>query len=351
MLFRQLYDAESSTYTYLLADEETREAVIIDPVIEQIDRDATLVDELGLKLLFALDTHVHADHVTATGALRDRLGCKTVVSARAGVGCADVRVEDGNVVTFGRHQLVVRETPGHTDGCVSYITSDRALAFTGDALLIRGCGRTDFQQGDSRKLYRSVHGKLFSLPATTLVYPAHDYKGRTATSIGEEQRLNPRLGSGKTEDEFVTIMSELQLAYPKKIDVALPRNLNCGVAVQAADPKLMSGWYPVIGTAGVPEVTPAWVAVHRREIHIVDVRQPPEFTDELGHIGGAELVPLDTVTTAMRAADRKPTVVVCRSGGRSARAVEALHALGMERVASMEGGMVAWNEEGLPAER
>lgn len=238
MLFRQLYDAASSTYTYLIADEESREAVIIDPVLDQVDRDATLIEELGLELVYALDTHVHADHVTATGALRDRFGCKTVVSQRAGVGCADLRVEDGDVVAFGRHQLFVRETPGHTDGCVSYVTSDCTVAFTGDALLIRGCGRTDFQQGDARKLYRSVHGQLFSLPASTTVYPAHDYKGRTATSIGEEQRLNPRLGSGKTEDEFVAIMSGLRLAYPQQLDVALPRNLHCGVAVQAADPQL-----------------------------------------------------------------------------------------------------------------
>lgn len=351
MLFRQLYDAESSTYTYLLADDETREAVIIDPVIEQVERDATLVEELGLKLLYALDTHVHADHVTGSGSLRDRLGCKTVVSAHAGVECADVRVADGDVVKFGRHQLVVRETPGHTAGCVSYLTSDNAMAFTGDALLIRGCGRTDFQQGDSRKLYRSVHGKLFSLPASTLVYPAHDYKGRTVTSIGEEVRLNPRLGRGKSEDEFVTIMSELQLAYPKKIDVALPRNLNCGVAVQAADPDLMSGWYPVIGPSGVPEVTPAWVAAHRNEVRVVDVRQPAELTGELGHIAGAELVPLDSVATALQQAERRPIVVVCRSGSRSAKAVAVLHELGVERIASMAGGMIAWNQAGLPTQR
>lgn len=233
MLFRQLYDAESSTYTYLLADEDTREAVLIDPVIEQVERDATLIRDLDLELVYALDTHVHADHVTATGTLRERLGCKTVVSDRAGVDCADVRVSDGDVVTFGRYQLEVRETPGHTRGCVSYLTSDRTMAFTGDALLIRGCGRTDFQEGDAHQLYRSVHGKLFTLPPTTTVYPAHDYKGLTATSIGEERRLNPRLGSGRTEEEFVQTMATLHLAYPKKIDVAVPRNLHCGMPDQA----------------------------------------------------------------------------------------------------------------------
>lgn len=389
MLFRQLYDAESSTYTYLLADEKTREAVLIDPVIEQVERDATLIEELGLKLLYALDTHVHADHVTATGALRDRLGCKTVVSDQAGVDCADVRVKDGETVSFGSHQLEVRETPGHTRGCVSYVMSDKTIAFTGDTLLIRGCGRTDFQGGDAHELYRSVHSKLFTLPPMTTVYPAHDYKGRTATSIGEEQRLNQRLGAGRTEDEFVQTMATLQLAYPKKIDVALPLNLQCGKtvpaaepsasqaeprakqaadpnAVQAADPKAVQAADPtavqapplavaaggfVLSTTGVPEVAPAWVAAHASEVRIIDVREPAEFSDELGHIEGAELVPLAKLSTAAHADYARPIVTVCRSGGRSAKAVEILNKLGLQRVASMQGGMAAWSQAKLPVKR
>jgi sulfur dioxygenase len=235
MLFRQLFDPESSTYTYLLADEATREAVLIDPVLEQTERDVALLRELDLKLVYALDTHVHADHVTSLGALRERVGCQTVLSARAGVGCADLAVKDGDRLRFGGHELEVRETPGHTDGCLTYVLGDESMAFTGDALLIRGSGRTDFQQGDARTLYRSVHEKIFSLPDTALLYPGHDYKGRTVTSVGEEKRLNPRLGGGKSEAEFADIMANLQLAYPRKIDVALPVNLACGASAPTTE--------------------------------------------------------------------------------------------------------------------
>ncbi len=235
MLFRQLFDAESSTYTYLLADAQTRDAVIIDPVLEQLERDLSLIRDHGLTLRYALDTHVHADHVTALGSLRDRVGVKTVLSARAGVGCADLLVKDGDLLSFGNHALVVRETPGHTDGCVTYVTRDETMAFTGDAVLIRGCGRTDFQQGDARTLYRSVRDKVFSLPETTLLFPAHDYQGRTVTSVAEEKQLNPRLGEGKTEDEFVDLMSNLGLPYPNKIDIALPSNARCGMAVASEE--------------------------------------------------------------------------------------------------------------------
>lgn len=351
MLFRQLYDAESWTYSYLLADADSREAVLIDPVLEQVERDATLIAELGLTLRYAIDTHVHADHVTGAGRLRERLGCRTVLSERAGVGCADVLVKHGDTIAFGAHRLGVRETPGHTASCLSFITGDGAMAFTGDALLIRGCGRTDFQQGDARALYRSVHRELFSLPRSTLVFPAHDYTGRTATSIDEEIAHNPRLGAGKTEDEFVHLMSKLELAYPKKIDIALPRNLHCGTAVQAADPQLVSGWYPVVSAAGVPEVTPAWVAAHASEVRLVDVRETPELTGELGHIAGIEHLPLVGVAAAVHEGDPRPIITVCRSGGRSAKALDVLRARGAERIASMQGGMIAWNHAGLPVTR
>ena len=228
MFFRQLFDAESSTYTYLLADEKTRDAVIIDPVNTQHERDATLIRELELKLVFAVDTHVHADHVTGLGLMRDAFRCKTGLSMHGATDCPDRLFHHGDEIIFGEYALDVIETPGHTNGCVSYATRDRAMVFTGDALLIRGCGRTDFQQGDARTLWRSVHEKLFVLPAATLVYPGHDYKGRTASSIGEEKRLNPRLGGMRTCDEFIKIMAELALAPPSKIDIALPANLQCG---------------------------------------------------------------------------------------------------------------------------
>jgi glyoxylase-like metal-dependent hydrolase (beta-lactamase superfamily II) len=228
MLFHQLFDPETSTYTYLLADEDTREAVLIDPVREQVERDLAVLAERGLRLAYILETHVHADHVTGASTLRARTGARTAVSRRGGAPCADILVDHGDVLRFGAHALEVRATPGHTDGCVTYVTDDHRMAFTGDALLIRGCGRTDFQQGDARTLYRSVHRQIFSLPDECAVYPAHDYQGRTRTTVGEEKALNPRLGGGKTEDEFADIMENLDLAQPRQIHVAVPANSRCG---------------------------------------------------------------------------------------------------------------------------
>jgi sulfur dioxygenase len=230
MIFRQLFEPVSSTYTYLLADETTREALLIDPVVEEVDAYVRLLGEMGLKLLYTLETHVHADHVTAGGALRERLGSRTVVAATGGAPCADVTVVHGDHLRVGSIDLEVRSTPGHTDGCVSYFAGDRV--FTGDALLIGGCGRTDFQQGDSGRLYESLHSQVFSLPPDTLVYPGHDYKGRTVSTVKEELASNARLGGGKSKAEFVEIMSNLKLAYPKQIDRALPANLQCGKEVQ-----------------------------------------------------------------------------------------------------------------------
>jgi len=243
MLFRQLYDAETSTYSYLLADQATRQAVLIDPVLEQVERDLRLVTELRLALVHTLETHVHADHVTGASVIRERLGTRSVVAAEGGAGCGDIHVRDGDRVSFGRHALLVRTTPGHTDGCLSFVLEAESTAaappmvFTGDALLIRGCGRTDFQQGDPHRLWRSVHDKLFSLPPHTRVYPGHDYKGHTVSTVAEEREHNPRLGGGKTEAEFVAIMNSLRLAQPKNIAVAVPANLNCGAARKDAAPQ------------------------------------------------------------------------------------------------------------------
>ena len=353
MLFRQLLDPETSTYTYLLADDATRDAIIIDPVLDQIDRDVGLIRELELVLRFALDTHVHADHVTALGSLRERLGAQTVMSERAGVGCADRLVKDGDVLRFGGCGVEVRETPGHTSGCLSYITLDRAMAFTGDALLIRGCGRTDFQGGDPDELYRSVHDKLFTLPGSTLIYPAHDYKGRTASSIDEERRCNPRLGGGKTSAEFAVVMRGLSLAYPKYIDVALPRNVRCGMAAVTGEPAPDRRWAPVeISAGGIPEVAPEWVAAHGAEVRMVDVREPDELTGELGRIAGIELLPLGQLPGPLAEAPRdRPVVFVCRSGGRSGKAALLAEALGFTQVASMRGGMTAWHQRRYPFER
>lgn len=226
MIFRQLFDKESSTFTYLVGDEGSRKAALIDPVVEHVERDLRLVSELGLELAIILDTHVHADHVTGAGTLRTRTGAKTHFSARGGPACADVLLNDGDIVQVGGLVIRALATPGHTDSCMSYAIGDRV--FTGDTLMVRGCGRTDFQEGDAAMLWRSVHEKLFALPDATYVYPAHDYRGQTCSTIGEEKKWNPRLGGTSTMDSFVELMGALDLPPPAKIHEAVPANKACG---------------------------------------------------------------------------------------------------------------------------
>jgi len=228
-IFRQWFDRESCTYTYLLADPGTREALIIDPVIQLSERDAQQIQDLGLSLKYAVNTHVHADHITGTGLLKKLLessAVKSIISKASGAA-ADIHVENGDEINFGNFALEVRSTPGHTNGCVSYVFHPSRMVFTGDAVLIRGCGRTDFQEGCSETLYNSVMTQIFSLPDEYSIYPAHDYKGLTVSTVGEEKKHNPRLT--KSLEEFKTIMSNLNLSYPKQIDVALPANKVCGL--------------------------------------------------------------------------------------------------------------------------
>jgi sulfur dioxygenase len=226
VIFRQLFDKESSTFTYLLGDEGSGEAALIDPVVEHVERDLELVRQLGLRLTVVLDTHVHADHVTGAGALRERTGARTHFSVHGGPACADVLLEDGEDVKIGAAVVRALATPGHTDSCMSYVVDGRV--FTGDTLLVRGCGRTDFQEGDPATLWRSVHEKLFVLPDTMYVYPAHDYRGQTCSTIGEEKRFNPRLGGAMTLEAFVELMNGLHLPPPAKINEAVPANRACG---------------------------------------------------------------------------------------------------------------------------
>jgi glyoxylase-like metal-dependent hydrolase (beta-lactamase superfamily II) len=224
---RQLFDAETSTYTYLVWDAKTREAALIDSVDTQIDRDLQLISELGLDLKYTLETHIHADHITASGKIREKLGSKAVVHRNSGSDCADILVVDGDSILLGNQQIHILETPGHTDTCISY--SIDGVVYTGDALLIRGCGRTDFQAGDAGTLYDSIHHKLFSLPDDTIVYPGHDYRGFCCSTIGEEKAYNPRLGNNRPKQEFVDLMNSLELDPPKKIAEAVPGNLECGL--------------------------------------------------------------------------------------------------------------------------
>ncbi|CAM9767698.1 persulfide dioxygenase ETHE1, mitochondrial [Lampetra fluviatilis] len=227
LIFRQLFEHVSSTYTYLLADADSREAVLIDPVLETVDRDLRIVNEIGVKLVYAANTHCHADHVTGTGMLKKKLsGCKSIISGDSGA-LADIHIKEGDTIKFGKFTLEVRSTPGHTDGCLTYVLSDHSMAFTGDALLIRGCGRTDFQQGDATKLYQSVHEKILSLPGDCALYPAHDYTGQTMSTVAEEKKFNPRFT--KPLPQFVELMNNLNLPKPKQIDRAVPANLLCGI--------------------------------------------------------------------------------------------------------------------------
>jgi glyoxylase-like metal-dependent hydrolase (beta-lactamase superfamily II)/rhodanese-related sulfurtransferase len=349
MIFRQLFDPESSTYTYLLGDPTTREAILVDPVRDMVERDLQILAELDLKLVLTLETHVHADHIAGSGVLRQRVGSRSVMSEDAGAQCADVMVKDGERLKLGAIHVEARKTPGHTNGCVSYVvtedgSSEPAKVFTGDALLIRGCGRTDFQQGDAGTLYESVSKKIFTLPEETWIYPGHDYKGRTVSTVGEEKRHNPRLGGSKTKEEFVKIMSELKLAQPKKIAEAVPANLLCGIP-QAAEKPPERAWAPIERMPdGVPEVTVAWTREHLGEFRLIDVRELEEYQGELGHVAGSELLPLGTVEQSVASWDREePIVIVCRSGGRSGRAAKSLESMGFKRIASMRGGMIEWN--------
>ncbi len=344
MIFRQLFDPDTSTYTYLLADPVSAQAVIIDPVLEQVERDAALVEELGLRLVCTLDTHVHADHVTGATAFRDRLGCEAVVSEAAGVSCSDQTVGHGEVVRFGRFGLQVRATPGHTAGCVSFVTLDQAMVFTGDALLIGGCGRTDFQEGDASTLYRSVHEQIFTLPDATRVYPGHDYRGRTVSTVGVEKQHNARLGQGRPEADFIRLMNGLGLPYPRRIDVALPANRACGVPA--------TGLPIVMSRGGIPEVDPQWVAANPARLQVVDIREPVECCGPLGCIPNALRVPLGELGEAAGAWSSDARVaLVCHSGRRSGDAALGLRARGLAQVASVEGGMAAWTALGLPVVR
>jgi sulfur dioxygenase len=227
--FKQLFDDESSTYTYLLWDKDTKDAILVDPVDIQVDRDLQEASELGLNLVYGVNTHAHADHITGTYLLKQKVpGLKSVIAEASGAA-ADVHIGAGDRIAFGHRFVEARATPGHTNGCLSYVADDQSFVLTGDALLIQGCGRTDFQGGSASKLYDSIHTQIFTLPATTIVYPAHDYMGRHSSTVGSESDTNPRLGKEKTKEEFIDIMANLNLAYPKKIDLAVPANMRCGV--------------------------------------------------------------------------------------------------------------------------
>jgi glyoxylase-like metal-dependent hydrolase (beta-lactamase superfamily II)/rhodanese-related sulfurtransferase len=369
MIFRQLFDAETWTYTYLLGDEKTGEAVFIDPVNTHVDEYLKLLDELGLKLKYSLETHVHADHITASGILRQRTGAETGVSQLCGAVGPDLQLKDGDVLRFGdAEQIKVIATPGHTAGSVSYRWRDRV--FTGDALLINGCGRTDFQSGDAGTLYDSITGRLFTLPGETVVYPGHDYNSRWISSIEQERTGNARL-AGKTREQFVEIMHNLNLPKPRLIDEAVPANRLCGLTEeqlrQDTEARAQAPGQPAPAPerpstlsvqdlireakAQIAEIDPATARqrVDNGKTIIVDVREPDEF--EAGHLPRAINVPRGVLefrlaTTPELGNPQAPLLVYCRSGGRAAMAALNLQRLGYTQVESLAGGYEAWQAAG-----
>lgn len=347
-IFRQLFDPTSSTYTYLLGDGG--EALLIDPVYEQVARDLALVEELGLRLTTTLDTHVHADHVTGAWRLQQRCGSRIALADAAGASSVDRPLRHGDRVDFGGRHLQVRGTPGHTNGCLSFVLDDHGMAFTGDCLLIRGCGRTDFQQGSPQRLFESVHRQILTLPDHCLLYPGHDYRGVTVTSVAEERRFNPRLGGDVNEADFTGYMNHLGLPHPKLMDIAVPANLRCGRPEDGAPPPEAPGWAPLtLRFSGVWEIEPMALLEHAAEVQVIDVREAPEFIDRLGHLPQARLVPLSQLAGRMGELDRhRPVVAVCRSGVRSAQASVLLAKAGFTQVANLAGGMLRWKNEGLP---
>lgn len=348
LIFRQLFDPQSSTYTYLLGDTRRGAAILIDPVFEQARRDAALLRELGLSLKATLETHVHADHVTGAWLMKRQTGSMIALSAESGATGADRYLAHGDRVPFGDRWLEVRATPGHTHGCVTYVADDERMAFTGDCLLIRGCGRTDFQQGDPRAMYRSVRSQILTLPPSCLLYPAHDYRGLTVTSVAEERTFNPRLGGEIGEADFVGYMQNLGLPHPKLIDIAVPANLRCGRPEQDTAVPAEPAWAPLTFTfAGMWEIPPDALEERAAQLQIVDVRDSEEFNGPLGRIRGATLIPLSELGSRTgELAQDHPVVAVCRSGARSAQAVVMLQKAGFKDVANLAGGMLRWRAEG-----
>ncbi|NNE86031.1 MAG: MBL fold metallo-hydrolase [Alphaproteobacteria bacterium] len=344
MIFRQLFDSESSTYTYLIASRRGGEALIIDPVQDRVDRYIQLLDELDLRLIKAVDTHVHADHITGLGDLRDRTKCITVMGEKSGVDVVSLRVAEGDTIDVEGISLDVLYTPGHTDDSYSFLFGDRV--FTGDTLLIRGTGRTDFQHGSARDQYDSLFNKLLKLPDETLVYPAHDYKGDTVSTIAEEKAYNPRLQVSSVE-EYAEIMDNLNLANPKMMDIAVPANLKMG---------LNQDDLAAMGLAISCEDSAS--LVDNPEIILVDLRDNAE-REKNGVIPGSIHTPYPDLEENVNAGGMlhelaktsgKRVVFYCAFGERSAMAVQAARDAGIDSICNLTGGIDAWKQAGGPLE-
>src|SRR6266576_2747325 len=342
MMFRQLFDQVSGTYSYLLASRPGGEALIIDPVLEKVDRYLQLVKELDLKLVKAVDTHLHADHITGLGALRDRTHCITVMGEQTKADVVSMRLGDGDTLTIEGLALDVIYTPGHTDDSYSFVMPDRV--FTGDTLLIRGTGRTDFQNGNPRQQYESIFGRLLKLPDATLVYPAHDYKGDTVSTIGEERAYNPRL-QVKSVDEYVDLMNNLKLPNPKMMDVAVPANMKVGLAQEEIARR---GW--------AVKAREAQRMIGLSDVALIDLRERSE-REKHGVIAGSLHAPYPDLAANVRPggmlnelarATGKRIVFYCAFGERSAMAVQAAQDAGLASACHIGGGLDAWKKASGP---
>ena len=345
MFFKQLFDHASSTLTYLIADDASHEAVLIDPVIDQVDRDTRLLREHGLKLKTTLETHVHADHITAAHVLKQATGAQTAVSRDCNAQGYDRLLQEGDVILFGSEEILTIATPGHTPGSVCYLWRDRL--FTGDTLLIGGCGRTDFQNGSAEALWQSITGRLFALDEQILVYPGHDYKGRRVSSIGEEKRFNPRL-AGKTREEFLAIMDNLGLPMPKLIHEAVPANLAGGPSAAGSEGRSAED-IPVLSVSAQQLGTRLQSST---DLRLLDVRTPAEFAAL--RIADSVNVPLDRLDPAALAAKYgldEPLYCVCQTGTRSQLAARMLRTAGFRQVVHVDGGTNAWHAAELPLVR
>ncbi len=347
----QLFDPASSTYTYILVDKASREALIIDPVDEQLQRDLQVLREQGLKLVWAIETHAHADHITSAGLLAEHAGARTAAPEGCQIGTASVQLTDGQVLAFGGQQLRCLHTPGHTAGSMSVYWETQGAegparhVFTGDTLLINGCGRTDFQSGSAEALYRSLTRVLWALPEDTTVWPGHDYQGRTHSSIGQEKRGNARV-AGKTLSEFVDTMNQLNLPKPKRIDEAVPANLTSGLRHDAGGDALLTV-KPAQGYAGDVSPQLAWAWVQAGEAVLVDVRTDAERA-WVGFVPDAEALAwkqwpgmamnpdFDASIRALGAGGKK-LVLLCRSGVRSVAAAQRATELGLQAYNILEG--------------
>ncbi|HLH11169.1 MAG TPA: MBL fold metallo-hydrolase [Methylovirgula sp.] len=345
MIFRQLFDQTSSTYSYLIASRRGGEALIIDPVLEKVDRYLQLVRELDLKLVKAVDTHLHADHITGLGALRDKTRCITVMGEQSKADIVSMRLADGEKLTVDGLSLDTIYTPGHTDDSYSFAMHDRV--FTGDTLLIRGTGRTDFQNGNPREQYESIFGRLLKLPEATLVYPAHDYKGDTVSTIGEEKAFNPRLQVKSVED-YVELMNNLKLANPKMMDVAVPANMKVGLHQEEIARR---GW--------ALNAEQAMAIFEQPDVALVDLREAHE-RERHGAIPHALHVPYPSLQENIRAGGMlhelaksagKRLLFYCAFGERSAMAVQAAQDAQLSSSCHLQGGLAAWKAAGGPIER